>query len=425
MHACSPNPGDLKPYLASLDRLVAASEALRKTDSTHGTGADATRSRAGQAATLAQMAQLIDSGAKQLVGVFTKWLKETSHVVDAGKLLDQGTRERNFRSICQDIILPCAYSRLPSPRPLRARRAGRSVPTLSSFYLDQALPLISYLRSLPNPHGTTAASLISSTYASIRGAYLEESLRACAKDALEDAKPERIAAAGAAVPLGQSPRPDAAGMGATKPGRGGLAAERRTRTFGRFLDAFLAMVKVCPGGLAKFCFTQLTSIPYSQSEHAILTTVFLTQSASASASSSSLPTANLPAIYASLLPPALALLSSTGTSLNALIKKSSSSTSTTSATTLHSAALAPLAFVTFQEIQEHMEGFEEWVRVKGNKRKENELGELSHAFRGTCLTSLPAVIEDTKVSQESSSRTRGPVIVSHDLTCVPRFDAFE
>lgn len=49
-----------------------------------------------------------------------------------------------------------------------------------------------------------------------------------------------------------------------------------------------------------------------------------------------------------------------------------------------------------------MEGFEEWVRVKGNKRKENELGELSHAFRGTCLTSLPAVIEDTKVSQESS-----------------------
>ncbi|KWU44036.1 hypothetical protein RHOSPDRAFT_18615 [Rhodotorula sp. JG-1b] len=336
-----PNPGDLKPYLASLDRLVAASEALRKTDSTHGTGADATRSRAGQAATLAQMAQLIDSGAKQLVGVFTKWLKETSHVVDAGKLLDQ----------------------------------GRSFPTLSSFYLDQALPLISYLRSLPDPHGTTAASLISSTYASIRGAYLEESLRACAKDALEDAKPERVAAAGAAVPLGQSPRPDAAGMGATKPGRGGLAAERRTRTFGRFLDAFLAMVK---------------------SEHAILTTVFLTQSASASASSSSLPTANLPAIYASLLPPALALLSSTGTSLNALIKKSSSSTSTTSATTLHSAALAPLAFVTFQEIQEHMEGFEEWVRVKGNKRKENELGELSHAFRGTCLTSLPAVIEDTK-----------------------------
>ncbi|GAA5966551.1 hypothetical protein JCM8115_006864 [Rhodotorula mucilaginosa] len=341
-----PKPDDLKPYLASLDRLVAASEALRKTDSTPAAaattaqGSEANRSRAGQAATLAQMAQLIDLGAKQLVGVFTKWLKETSHVVDAGKLLDQ----------------------------------GRSFPTLSSVYLDQALPLISYLRSLPDPHGKTAASLISSTYASIRGAYLEESLRACAKDALEDAKPERVAAA--AVPLGQSPRPDAAGagVGTTKAGRGGgLGVERRTRTFGRFLDAFLAMVK---------------------SEHAILTTVFLTQSATSS--SSSLTVANLPAIYASLLPPALALLSSTGTSLNALIKKSSSSTSTTSATTLHSAALAPLAFVTFQEIQEHMDGFEEWVRVKGNKRKENELGELSHAFRGTCLTSLPAVIEDTK-----------------------------
>lgn len=274
---------------------------------------------------------------------------------------------------------------------------------MSSFYLDQALPLISYLRSLPDPHGKTAASLISSTYASIRGAYLEESLRACAKDALEDARPERVAAA--AVPLGQSPRPDAAGAGGTtKAVRGGLVGERRTRTFGRFLDAFLAMVKV---GLSAG--SRLVPPPadighahFSQSEHAILTTVFLTQSATASASSSSLPTANLPALYASLLPPALALLSSTGTSLNALIKNSSSATSTTSATTLHSAALAPLAFVTFQEIQEHMDGFEEWVRVKGNKRKENELGELSHAFRGTCLTSLPAVIEDTKVGSSDS-----------------------
>lgn len=246
--ASSPKPDDLKPYLASLDRLVAASEALRKTDSTPtpaaAQGSEANRSRAGQAATLAQMAQLIDSGAKQLVGVFTKWLKETSHVVDAGKLLDQGMRARNLAG--SGYPLACADLRLS---PASGARTGRSFPTLSSFYLDQALPLISYLRSLPDPHGATAASLISSTYASIRGAYLEESLRACAKDALEDAKPERVAAAaaGAAVPLGQSPRPDAAGVGATKAGRGGLGADRRTRTFGRFLDAFLAMVKVGPG----------------------------------------------------------------------------------------------------------------------------------------------------------------------------------
>ncbi|GAA5987896.1 hypothetical protein JCM10908_007263 [Rhodotorula pacifica] len=321
-----PKPDDLKPYLASLDRLVSASEALRKTDSS----SSSSSSRAGQTATLAQMAQLIDSGAKQLVAVFTRWLKETCIVVDAGKVLD----------------------------------SGRTFPTLSPFYLDNALPLISYLRSLPDPHGSSISSLISTTYASIRGAYIEESLRACAREALEDARPEMVTGVGP----GASPRPD----GVQKVNGGGGEGERRT--FGRFLDAFLAMIK---------------------SEHAILTTVFLTQSTTA-APSSSVPAANLPSIYASLLPPALALLSSTGHSLNALIKKSSSSTSTTSATTLHSAALAPLAFITFQEIQEHLDGFEEWVRVKGNKRKENELGELSHAFRGTCLTSLPGVLEDTK-----------------------------
>jgi hypothetical protein len=180
----------------------------------------------------------------------------------------------------------------------------------------------------------------------------------------------------------------------------GLTGERE-RSGGSWTRSWPWSRSVPAGGLSAFSApADIGDVYLKQSEHAILTTVFLTQSATSS--SSSLTVANLPALYASLLPPALALLSSTGTSLNALIKKSSSSTSTTSATTLHSAALAPLAFVTFQEIQEHMDGFEEWVRVKGNKRKENELGELSHAFRGTCLTSLPAVIEDTKVSQESS-----------------------
>lgn len=290
---------------------------------------------------------------------------------------------------------------------------GRPFPTLSSFYMEQALPLISYLRSLPDPHGATASSLISAMYASVRGAYVEESLRSCAKDALDDAKPERAAPA-IAVSLGQSPRPDG-GNGGGDAAR--LAGRVERRTFGRFLDAFLAMIKVSPGIAAPIssrnepskhltdarrgALPRNATFRPTQSEHAILTTLFLTQSATAS--TSSLPAANLPAIYASLLPPALTLLSSTGTSLNALIKRSSTSTSTTSATTQHSAALAPLALITFQEIQEHMDGFEEWARVKANKRKENELGELSHAFRGTCLTSLPAVIEDTKVSNAGGS----------------------
>lgn len=41
------------------------------------------------------MASLVDSGVKQLVGVFTKWLKETSKTVDAGKLLDQGESDQS------------------------------------------------------------------------------------------------------------------------------------------------------------------------------------------------------------------------------------------------------------------------------------------------------------------------------------------
>lgn len=88
-------------------------------------------------------------------------------------------------------------------------------------------------------------------------------------------------------------------------------------------------------------------------------------------------------IYSAILPPSLGILYTTGQQLNALIKKS-----------LHS--LVPLAFASFSELQERSQEFEEWVRAKGG-RKDNELGELLHAFRGSCLTSLPEFIEDTKV----------------------------
>lgn len=89
--------------MAAIERLVAASEALRKTD------------LKGQSATLAQMVRfsacscslarpptqltlchavsqggLVELGVKQLVGVFSKWARETSPTVDAGKLFDRG-----------------------------------------------------------------------------------------------------------------------------------------------------------------------------------------------------------------------------------------------------------------------------------------------------------------------------------------------
>lgn len=116
---------------------------------------------------------------------------------------------------------------------------GRAFPTLSPFYLEHALPLITYLRSLPDPYGATASGLITSTYASIRGAYIEESLRTCAREALESAKPGAVAAAAvAAAAEGHSPRLD----GVAQVGAGEGQSDRRT--FGRFLDALLAIVKV-------------------------------------------------------------------------------------------------------------------------------------------------------------------------------------
>lgn len=114
----------------------------------------------------------------------------------------------------------------------------------------------------------------------------------------------------------------------------------------------------------------------TQSEHALLGTVFSTLPASARTS-----------IYASLLPPSLAQLSTTGASLNALIKKSPAH------------QLIPLAFATYAELQERAGEFEEWVRAKA-ARKENEVGDLTHAFRGTCMTSLPGILEETKVRGE-------------------------
>lgn len=90
-------------------------------------------------------------------------------------------------------------------------------------------------------------------------------------------------------------------------------------------------------------------------------------------------------IYAAILPPSLGILYTTGQQLNTLIKQS-----------LHS--LVSLAFSSFAELQDRVPEFEEWVRSKGG-RKDNELGELLHAFRGSCLRSLPEFIEDTKVNR--------------------------
>lgn len=97
------------------------------------------------------MAQLIDSGAKQLVGVFTKWLKETSHVVDAGKLLDQGTRESNFTR-CQRYPLARADFRDSSPAIFR--RAAQADPSRPCPPSTSTKPSPSSPTSVPSPTHT-------------------------------------------------------------------------------------------------------------------------------------------------------------------------------------------------------------------------------------------------------------------------------
>lgn len=227
---------------------------------------------------------MIDSGARQLVAVFSRWAKETSPAMDAGSLYDK----------------------------------GKPFPALSAFFLEHAIPLIAYLRALPEI-GSKIAKEAEKAYGEVRATYIEDSVKQAAKDVLIDATPT-------------------------------LSASPDRRGLGRFLDVLFALCKY---------------------EHALLGTVF-----------TGVPPTVRRDVYAVILPPSLGLLFTTGSQLNTLVKKN-----------LH--ALVTIAFGSFTELQERSGEFEEWVRTKAN-RKDNELGELLHALRGTCLTSLPGFIDDTR-----------------------------
>lgn len=92
--------------------------------------------------------------------------------------------------------------------------------------------------------------------------------------------------------------------------------------------------------------------------------------------------AQLKAIFSSVISGALELLSETGQSINSVIKRSLSS-------------YIGVAFETYATISDRMGRFDEEVRRPAG-RKENELGDLLHAFKGSCLRSLPEFIADTK-----------------------------
>ncbi|KDE06783.1 hypothetical protein MVLG_02979 [Microbotryum lychnidis-dioicae p1A1 Lamole] len=266
-----PDPSDLKPYLDAIDRLTIATEAVRKTDA-KGNGA------------LGQMTGLVESGAQQLAAVFRQWVHETSPQIDAGSLYDK----------------------------------GKPFPTLTPTFVDSALPLIAYIRALPEV-GPRAFEDLQIAYGQERASFVEAALANASKDVLTDATPM-------------------------------LSASDIRRSLGRFLDVMFGLLK---------------------SEYALLSTVF-----------ANVPPSTRREIYSNILPPSLSLFYTTGTQLNGVVKKALD-------------ALVPIAFSTFSELQEQIAEFEEWVRIKA-ARKDNELGELLHAFRGTCLTSLPAMIDTTK-----------------------------
>jgi exocyst complex component 7 len=96
------------------------------------------------------------------------------------------------------------------------------------------------------------------------------------------------------------------------------------------------------------------------------------------------PSSPLSALYGGpLLSPSLSSFSSTCAGINALLKKSLNTS-------------ISIAFETFSDLSSRQDAFDELVRTKGG-RKENELGEALHAFRGSCLRGLGEFIEDVKV----------------------------
>ncbi|KAH9441568.1 hypothetical protein MJO28_008484 [Puccinia striiformis f. sp. tritici] len=91
-------------------------------------------------------------------------------------------------------------------------------------------------------------------------------------------------------------------------------------------------------------------------------------------------------IFSQVISGSLELLTETGQSVNSVIKRSLSS-------------YIGVAFDTYAAITDQLSRFDEEVRRPAG-RKENELGDLLHGFKGSCLRSLPEFIADTKTFGE-------------------------
>jgi exocyst complex protein 7 len=113
-----------------------------------------------------------------------------------------------------------------------------------------------------------------------------------------------------------------------------------------------------------------------QSEHALAGAVFEKHQANR--------------IYSFIVPPALTIFSGVGAQMNTAIKKTLTSNPTS----------VGIAFTCYIELTlpQRAETFEDWIKNKAGRlgRQENELAQLSHAFRASCLRCLPEYIEEAR-----------------------------
>lgn len=92
-------------------------------------------------------------------------------------------------------------------------------------------------------------------------------------------------------------------------------------------------------------------------------------------------------MYQHAIPPTLTIFTATATAINGSVKRTLTS----------NAASVGIAFTCYGELTapSRVDTFEDWIRSKSGT-KENVLNQLSHAFRGSCLRSLPEFLEETK-----------------------------
>lgn len=141
------------------------------------------------------------------------------------RLHPRWTQDHSSTKVCSltTLVMRC----LANPVSLSS---GKPFPTLSPTFIDSALPLLSYLLSLPSSLGPKSFADASKTYTDLRSQWIEEGLKNCAKEVLVDAVPSL---AGSISSGGGGQR-----------GGGGIEGMKERRGLGRLLDVMFAVLKV-------------------------------------------------------------------------------------------------------------------------------------------------------------------------------------